>query len=157
MAFYCSKLDRIVVAFRGSVKKNWLQNFQILLSDYSSTCSHCKVHQGFLKHSNSLLGGVLEAVTKLLLKYPNVTILITGHSLGGALAQLLGLQIKKAFNTTLSLYTFGSPRVGNKQLAEFTDRTFRGHFRVVNWKDAVPHILPKRLGFKHAGSELHSV
>ena len=59
----------------------------------------------------------------LIAAHPNTPILITGHSLGGALAVLSALDIKKElmFNETISLYTFGAPRVGND---EFSDHVF---------------------------------
>ncbi|RVW38708.1 hypothetical protein CK203_077483 [Vitis vinifera] len=48
---------------------------------------------------------------------------VTGHSLGGALATLLALelsssQLAKRGVISVTMYNFGSPRVGNKRFAE---------------------------------------
>jgi hypothetical protein len=48
---------------------------------------------------------------------------ITGHSLGGALATLFAVELssklaKSGGQTQITMYNFGSPRVGNKQFAD---------------------------------------
>jgi len=67
----------------------------------------------------------------------------TGHSLGGALATLAADQ----YGSGAELYTFGSPRVG--------DRTFADHFRVnayrfVNNDDVVTKV-PLPGSYRHVG------
>ena len=51
---------------------------------------------------------------KLTNKYPYAQVLITGHSLGGALATILAAELYSKFNARIDhLYTFASPRIGN--------------------------------------------
>ncbi len=40
---------------------------------------------------------------------------VTGHSLGGALAQLFALNIEKNLKIKSTVYTYGQPRTGNRQ------------------------------------------
>jgi predicted lipase len=48
-------------------------------------------------------------------KQKNKRVVFTGHSLGGALATMCGAVTKNEFpELHVSVYTFGSPRVGNK-------------------------------------------
>ena len=54
----------------------------------------------------------------------------------------------------LFLYTFGSPRVGNKEFGDYFITNVINSFRVVNYKDIVPHLPPFGLGFFHVGVEI---
>ena len=63
------------------------------------------------------------------------TIILTGHSLGGAIAQILGLWFEDdAYE--VQIYTFGSPSVMIEQMWE------DGHFRVYLENDPVPFLPP---------------
>lgn len=87
---------------------------------FASAPSDAKIHDGFLHEWRSYSSQVLNAIDSVLAKNPNpAMILVTGHSLGGAVALLGGLKIIERFNTTIpvSIYTYGEPRVGNPQFA----------------------------------------
>ena len=45
---------------------------------------------------------------------PVKSIIVTGHSLGGAIATLAGLDLKRKYGYKVTLINFGSPRVGNE-------------------------------------------
>jgi predicted lipase len=64
---------------------------------------------------------VLGAVTAFLKSYPSAKVLCTGHSLGGALAGLAALDLKRLhlIGSGLSVYTFGQPRFGDKVLGQY--------------------------------------
>lgn len=58
----------------------------------------------------------------LLSLYPNYKVVITGHSLGGALARIttfLILYLEQFPGTNLEVYTYGEVRVGNKGFVDF--------------------------------------
>ncbi len=58
----------------------------------------------------------------LLSENPNYKIVLTGHSLGGAMSRLTTffiLYLKQFPGTQLELYTYGEPRSGNKGFADF--------------------------------------
>ena len=63
------------------------------------------------------------------------TVILTGHSLGGAIAQIIGLWLADdAYE--VQIYTFGSPSVIMEQVWE------DGHFRVYLENDPVPFLPP---------------
>jgi hypothetical protein len=73
---------------------------------------------------------------------------VTGHSLGGAMATLASVRLASEGYTVRAVYTFGSPRVG--------DRAFRRKYRLPNYRfvnddDLVPH-LPFSWCYKHVGT-----
>lgn len=84
---------------------------------------------------------MLEALNKL---PQDSQIFVTGHSLGGALATLAIPDILK--NThfknpqSIKLYTFASPRCGDRTFAESFERTSVQHWRIANTEDFVTMI-----------------
>ncbi|MCG7904680.1 MAG: lipase family protein [Candidatus Thiodiazotropha weberae] len=82
---------------------------------------------------------------------PLSKVYITGHSLGGALCQLftLDLALSRPDIRTENI-NFASPRVGNQAFVDFYGaQTHHPILRVVNVHDAVPHLPPTELGFRH--------
>jgi hypothetical protein len=77
-------------------------------------------------------------------------LLITGHSLGGALATLAAAHLPRAL-----LYSFGAPRVGNRAFAHALDKHAERLHRYVNHRDPVPLLPPGLLGYRHCGSAYH--
>ena len=69
---------------------------------------------------------------------------ICGHSLGGAMATICATRYLEA----KELYTYGSPRVFNK---ERVLRLHVPHKRHVNNNDAVPRVPLWLMGFRHQG------
>lgn len=53
-------------------------------------------------------------------EYPSSKVYLTGHSLGGALSVLIAAELYEDFDLG-EVYTFGEPRVGNKQMASWLD------------------------------------
>ncbi|CAN0263726.1 unnamed protein product [Laminaria digitata] len=84
-------------------------------------------------------------------------VFVTGHSLGGALATLATLDHQRRYpEAKVTMYNFGSPRVGNRAFAKLYDRFVGDSFRVVNNKDIVAR-LPRAtmrgisLDYRHSG------
>jgi hypothetical protein len=144
------KENSIYVVFRGSENLlNWVDHTKFIKTPAEDICKGCEVHQGWY---NNYLNLKLQ-LTKLLSEFKqshNVAITFTGHSYGAALATLAYADLKKSLKNPTSLYTFGSPRVGNK---EFADHTF--NFRIVYGNDLVTDLPPKILGYVHSGTEWH--
>ena len=75
--------------------------------------------------------------------------MVTGHSLGAAMATLMAARHPQA-----ELVTFGSPRVGDEAFAaQFEDRDVR---RYVDCNDVVTMVPPGLIGYVHAG-EMHYI
>ncbi|CAB4004099.1 mastigoneme [Paramuricea clavata] len=145
----------IIVSFRGTVDtKGWINNAKFLKRDYQS-CKGCKVHTGFSTFYNSVQMQLLAKVSAFSHAHPNSKVIVTGHSLGGALATLAAVELAKAgYNT--DLITYGSPRVGNKQFSEYVDKTMNGlNLRVTYKKDIVTASPPQSIGYWHVGREMH--
>lgn len=78
--------------------------------------------------------------------------MITGHSLGGALAILCAVDFQQSFGNVDLVYTFGQPRVGNDKFAAYYTSIFGSNsFRLINYADTVVHSPPKAFGFLHHG------
>ena len=112
-ACYSPGLSSIIVSFRGSNNlENWITNLNTIQTDYPG-CSKCYIHKGFYDAYKSIGAYVRGEVSKLKSLYRSAQIMITGHSLGGALASLAAVDIHKNIGNVQQLYTFGQPRVGN--------------------------------------------
>ena len=88
---------------------------------------------------------------------PTADVLITGHSLGGALATLCLLDLRLTLDAKLSfapLYIYGAPRVGNAPFATYSASVGVPIFRVVHHRDPVPHIPFKTWGYVHPPREV---
>jgi hypothetical protein len=73
--------------------------------------------------------------------------LITGHSLGAALATLAAVVVRPA-----KLITFGSPQVGNEQLGTLLARVEVRRF--VHCCDLIARVPPEQIDQKHVGDLL---
>ncbi|AZE49438.1 lipase family protein [Pseudomonas chlororaphis] len=96
-----------------------------------------KVHNGFYGSAKV----VYEFVTTYLEKfYSGQKLVITGHSLGGAVALLVAemLRSDKKYAGNILLYTYGSPRAGDKTFVESAKALV--HHRMVNQNDPVPSV-----------------
>jgi len=80
----------------------------------------CSIHPGFWNAYLSVATIVRVQTQFLLSKYRGSKIYVTGHSLGGALAQIAALDLKLFYGHVDGLYTFGQPRIGNDKLALFS-------------------------------------
>lgn len=82
------------------------------------------------------------------------TLTICGHSLGGALATLLSLDVARnthfSGSNVLQSYTFASPRVGDHAFADAYNKAVPNTFRIANRMDLVsmlPSVFP--LPYEH--------
>ncbi|KAA8540192.1 hypothetical protein F0562_024245 [Nyssa sinensis] len=106
---------------------------------------------------------VKSKLKSLLNDHKNAKFIVTGHSLGGALAVLFPTVLvlheeKELMHRLLGICTFGQPRVGSRRLGRFmeahVDHPVPKYFRVVYCNDLVPR-LPyddgKTFLYKHFG------
>ena len=145
----------IYVSFRGSASlNNWLTtNIDVASSKYPH-CDECRVHSGFYDAALAVFPDVLSEVQRLRALYPAYKVLVTGHSLGGALSHITALELQAASIGNLELYTFGSPRVTNTELAEYSTAVLPTASRVTHDKDMVVHT-PGSIFYTHMAGEWH--
>ena len=141
--------NMIVVAFRGSkTLANWINDMRFAHVDTPfPSCSGCFLHKGFITSYDSIAVPLFVAVGQLRSQYNTSRIMVTGHSLGGALAQLAALDLTlhdQFAPLSPSLYTFGSPRIGNNNFQLYMQTKIFG-WRVVNQHDLVPQVSDAEL------------
>lgn len=130
-------------------------------------CENCTVHAGFMKSWLNTRPTILPTVLEALIAHPDYEITLVGHSLGGAVATLAGLEMRlKGWDPLVT--TFGAPMVGNAEFASFLDAAFQiGNFsstragddpetarirRVTHVDDPVPLLPLREWGYApHAG------
>jgi predicted lipase len=97
--------------------ENWIENLSASHTIPYPHLHNASVHSGFYGAYRSLQDQIFPVLREQLQLYPDAELALTGHSLGGALATVALPQIVFELNVSLpkniSLYTFGSPRVGD--------------------------------------------
>ena len=157
--FVAESPDAIVVAFRGTQPNrpmDWFVDFRATSGPWAHNVGH--VHDGFYSALRNVWGVTLasgEILPRRLLNRADKTIWITGHSLGGALAELCAAQAMFVSKIPVQgVYTFGQPRVGNKDFADALNAELgSGIFRFVNDRDIVPRVPLFTMGFCHYGAQ----
>jgi hypothetical protein len=137
---YLPSQNTIFVIFRGSVSwKNWASDLDAIKTNYTSypECQ-CQVHKGFYNAEQSVISNVVTQVNSLKQKYSSSKVIVTGHSLGAALAQLTGMDLIKS-NIPCSVIDFGQPRTGTIEYSTFSN-TKLSTTRYTHDQDRVPHL-----------------
>lgn len=132
--------DYITITFRGTEPDDW--------NDISADLKVFKydgMHEGFHEEYMKLHDLIRDKVDDLIQRKER-PLYICGHSLGGAMATICATRYPEA----KELYTYGSPRVFNKERAA---RLHVPHKRHVNNNDAVPRVPLWIMGFRHHGTE----
>lgn len=153
-AFIAEANVLIVLAFRGTQStRNWDTNCQTRLIHPAGTDAPLRVHEGFYSAFERLSDGatgIREKMKELQIATPkDVPIYITGHSLGGALAQIATAVLGD--DRVAACYTFGSPRVGNYIFDLWVKPP---SYRVINYADIVPQVpipVPFVMSYRHSG------
>lgn len=171
-------MELYMVTFKGTTnKKDWGINLKTSHTAYGGTTleemeaiakrdpqeKKPAVHEGFNTYVDSVLrSSVVDAqskfkgVFKKVYETPNSHLILTGHSLGGAAATLLGERLislgmpKEKF----TVITFGAPAIGNDEFAlEYGDKI--DLLRVTNTSDPIPGSLQTFFGgYKQFGEHV---
>ncbi|KAI9197819.1 hypothetical protein LWI28_026610 [Acer negundo] len=145
----------IVVSWRGTVAPSeWYEDFQRKLEPVGET--DAKVEHGFHTiytsksdftryNKSSASEQVMKEVSRLVQLYrakgEEVSVTITGHSLGGALALLNAYEVAATIpGLPISVISFGAPRVGNNAFREELHQMGVKTLRVVVKQDLVPRM-----------------
>lgn len=149
---YLSKQDNVyVLSFRGTEP----DQFNDLAADLNALPDDAEaggfVHDGFQNEVLDIYEDILSALAKHLFDSDAEYFFVTGHSLGAAMATIASSKLQDECHID-SLYTFGSPRCGNKKFIESC--TFP-HYRYVNNNDIVTRVPPVLLFYCHHGELMY--
>lgn len=142
----CAPAGNVIIAFRGSKSlRDWITDFQA----WREALRGCSVHFGFLTAVRAVMVRVCAELSKIIgLK----KVFVTGHSLGGALAQLFAYEYPGPIH---GIYTFGQPRIGDVRFHNLYQLLLgEKTFRVVHEQDIVPRVPFLVFGYRHAGVEV---
>jgi lipase (class 3) len=177
LAYVAASADRATYAlvFRGSLAdldardflRNWLEDGDVLRQvpfDYpASAGAHISsgANLAFGSMQNlvdpitqqnliAFIGGLAKAAKP-------ITLLVAGHSLGGALVQIGSLWLYdqlvragKLTNLNLLPCTFAAPTFGNQQFATLYETTLPNAYRAVNTLDVVPMAFENLSGVQRS-------
>lgn len=151
----------IVVAFCGTKDfHNALTDCDVLPISVSQLPERndppIKFHRGFYGAFESIRVEVFQQIKAFREKFgANTPIYFTGHSLGGALAMIAQYDWLLSYEEKTNLYTFGQPRVGNREFARIYNSALKAcSYRVRDKEDGVP-LVPWLCGFyHHAATEI---
>ena len=160
--FVAQSPDVLLVVFRGTEPRH--------IADVTSDADAIRfavwdksnlgeVHGGFFRAFFAAWGklfGGRKVFPDMLRNAAPRKIWITGHSLGGALAQICAAQtaLRDAIPVH-AVYTFGQPRVGDEQFAGALHAALGARtYRLVNNQDIVPRVPFFTMRYRHFGQEL---
>ncbi len=155
-AFLAERDDCAILVFRGTTDvTDWKTNFQIRkirvqVGEFNNKTQNVRVHKGFYNafaQRRPEIEADIEAIESQPIKKP---IYITGHSLGGALAQIATAAFTS--DQIAACYTFGSPRPGDPDFDRFVKPP---HYRITSGADIIPFIPFFVLGYRHTGDSRH--
>ncbi|WP_028582088.1 lipase family protein [Desulfogranum japonicum] len=113
--------DFIILCFRGSSNiVDWFKDVDRHLISFKE--GEGEVHRGFYRTVKNMQSEIDKALTPIL---KNRQVYVTGHSLGGAQALLAPLTCD-SLAKTVSITTFGQPRVGNKAFMTWLNPRIKG-------------------------------
>ncbi|KAK3224983.1 hypothetical protein Dsin_004845 [Dipteronia sinensis] len=159
----------IVISLRGTATcLEWAENLKANLVDMAGNDDpvheQSKVECGFLSlyktrgaHVPSLSESVVEEVQRLIELYKGETlsITVTGHSLGAALALLVADELSTCAPQVppVAVFSFGGPRVGNRGFSSRINANNVKVLRIVNNQDLITRVPGIFMGEEGAQQE----
>jgi len=119
-----------IIIIRGTANEgNVLSDIDVRLVKDERTGIY--LHKGFRDASTTIMQILDESYTV------EHTVHVTGHSLGGAIAQIIGMWLHKR-GKDVQIFSYGSPKVSNQVLSGGQPT----HWRVVRRSDPIPFTPP---------------
>lgn len=110
-----------------------------------------KVHSGFRRALDEVWDDIVPRVSPT-----DRDLVITGHSLGAALAVLAAARLVQADLQIAGVYTYGAPRVGVASFATAYDARLESRtYRVINHIDIVTRVPLLFQGYRHVGHRMY--
>ncbi|KAI4161680.1 MAG: hypothetical protein LQ342_004688 [Letrouitia transgressa] len=135
------KNERVVLAIRGNAfwpefDYQWPERHVI---ESSNLCTNCAFEPQVLAGWLVMETAVLENLKRAPYEHDTYRLIVTGHSIGGAVACLAAAQIRRAnngeFADVTDLYAFGAPVFGTDEVAEWINDVGGPNFFIVNAED----------------------
>lgn len=114
----------ILLALRGTRSfKDTIVDINTDMMLLNEVCTGCKVHKGFYLSFDKTWNIVEDELKRLISENKGYKVLIMGHSLGGAIGILLGMNVLEIHDDVL-VVTMGQPMVGNLLFARHLNHLF---------------------------------
>jgi len=153
--------NTVYITFLGSATfTDWKHNFMFWKKPYKQMKNLFFVHAGFLKIYKIVRDRIKDFLVKKTDEYS--TIVITGHSLGGAIATICYEDVMFMKETSIIKdvvvlsVTTGAPRVFSFLSSSVLKKRMADKINVVYKSDGVPTIPPVIFGYKHYGRTMQS-
>lgn len=155
-----------IVAFRGTADRTgWMEDLNSIhlidINSWNIPCSSaggpCLVGKGWVEEYDSLRQYIKGNLTDLGCYPGTLPLKVTGHSLGGAVAQLAMFDLSLDGYRIARSNVFGSPRVGNRDwVAAFTASLGNTTvYHITHASDPVVHLPTVNMGFHHVPTEVY--
>lgn len=155
----------VFIAFRGTDDmQDWRVNAEAKVEekDKSRTMFHPGFDKAYKEISRSLEDNLVPIFEQGASVESPLEVYVTGHSLGAALAIICANHIESNFITLAvkGVYTFAGPRVcythrKSISLSEWTVRLHKKVYRITKYRDIVPTIPLKNMGYFHVGTNYY--
>jgi hypothetical protein len=120
--------------------RDWVSNVQATAVEFED--GHGRVHDGFYSAFKSVKKDIDDFMKQN--GRAGKKVVVTGHSLGGAVATIIAAYIRGTTNKDVMLYTFGSPRAGDADFVNHYSQADKVHaWRLFNVCDVVPMVPTK--------------
>lgn len=154
------QLEKIVVSFRGTQMfsiDNWFRtNLNFPQTHPYEDLPDVAVHQGFWEGFQEMKTEIVLAIEKKMREHPGTSILLTGHSLGGAFTSIAAFELAREKFPIEEVVNFGCPRVGNVEFVIQLHKLVPRYWRITSRSDPVPHVPPLLfMGFYHSPGEVY--
>jgi triacylglycerol lipase len=142
------------LSFRGtSSTPEWVADIDAVHEDYHPTSGFGQVHSGFQDVYELVRANIAAQLAAATAGCDQI--LVTGHSLGAALAVLAAPDVARNMppnSIEPRVITFAGPRVGLDDFAAKFNALIESCFRVVNFLDIVPYLPPAP--YVHVGAQI---
>jgi triacylglycerol lipase len=153
MVIIATRSQCTYVAFRGTDMTS-LKDWMVDATSSTRRVPSGKIHKGFYRAYQSLHKKISRVLKRN--HAPKNSLIITGHSLGGALAGVYGYYndldrfLEQKGSPISKIITFGQPLFADLNLAIKLNREFEErYFRFVNDRDVVTRVPPWFVHFGH--------
>lgn len=146
---YSDTNNELVICFRGTPQLDRRAIISYISTIHKKVTYKGCVHKRFYK-AFTVVQHDMTSYISLLPTNSATKIICTGHSLGAAIATVAAKELEAD-----ELYTFGSPRVGNKTYVEYLHNSNVTPYRYVNNNDIITALPFAFMGYHHFGDAIY--